>query len=146
MTGQRRALFFDDFQDAPPPPTSSRLDGLRRARSGDSGYLSLEPGVKMIAGDTEWTDYVLEGRVMLKSDGRGNAGLVFRVNDPGPGHDQMRGYYVGLDTHKTLPRQNGKQLAAAGRVRPWPSSTAKCSRTCGTRSAWRSRALGSACG
>jgi hypothetical protein len=30
----------------------------------------------------------------------GNAGLIFRVNDAGPGHDQMRGYYVGLDTRK----------------------------------------------
>jgi hypothetical protein len=25
---------------------------------------------------------------------------VFRVNEPGPGHDEMRGYYVGLDTRK----------------------------------------------
>lgn len=56
--------------------------------------------MKMIAGDAKWTDYVLEGRVMLKSGTRGNAGLVFRVNDAGPGHDQMRGYYVGLGTRK----------------------------------------------
>ncbi|MHC4676984.1 MAG: family 16 glycoside hydrolase, partial [Planctomycetota bacterium] len=37
---------------------------------------------------------------MLKSQTRGNAGLIFRVNDAGPGYDQMRGYYVGLDTSK----------------------------------------------
>ena len=53
----------------------------------------------MIAGETKWTDYVLEGRVLLKAE-TGNAGLIFRVNDAGPGHDQMRGYYVGLDTDK----------------------------------------------
>jgi hypothetical protein len=100
VTGQRRALFFDDFQDGPQPPPRPGWTPYGEPGSGDSGYLSLEPGVKMIAGDKEWTDYVLEGRVMLTSDGRGNAGLVFRVNDPGPGHDQMRGYYVGLDRQR----------------------------------------------
>ena len=32
---------------------------------------------------------------MLKG-ATGNAGLVLRVNDPGPGNDQMKGYYVGF--------------------------------------------------
>ncbi len=27
-------------------------------------------------------------------------GLIFRVNDPGPGDDRMRGYYVGFDTER----------------------------------------------
>lgn len=54
----------------------------------------------MIAGEAGWSDYVLEAVVMLKED-RGNAGLVFRTTEPGPGDDQMRGYYVGFDT-KTL--------------------------------------------
>ncbi len=99
-TGQRRAMFFDDFQDAPPVPqrrgwTTYGATGPKR-----SGVLALGPGMKLIAGDPSWTDYVLEGVVMLQA-GEGNAGLVFRVNDPGSGHDQMRGYYVGLDT-KTL--------------------------------------------
>jgi len=97
VTGKSRAMFFDDFQDTPPPP---RRDGWTAygppGRTG-SGVLPIPPGAKMIAGDPAWTDYVLEGVVMLKSDG-GNAGLVFRVNDPGPGYDQMRGYYVGFDT------------------------------------------------
>jgi hypothetical protein len=54
----------------------------------------------MVAGEAAWTDYVLEGRVMLKADTGGNVGLIFRVNEPGPGHDQMRGYYVGFDADK----------------------------------------------
>ncbi len=97
VTGKRRAMFFDDFQDVPPPP---RRDGWTAygppGRTG-SGVLPIPPGAKMIAGDPAWTDYVLEGVVMLKSDG-GNAGLVFRVTDPGPGADRMHGYYVGFDT------------------------------------------------
>ena len=34
---------------------------------------------------------------MLEAD-TGNAGLIFRTTEPGPGNDQMRGYYVGFDT------------------------------------------------
>ena len=100
VTGRPQAMFFDDFQDAPPPLSRPGWKTYSGAGQGGSGHLSLEPGIKMVAGDAKWTDYVLEGRVMLKSEKRGNAGLVFRVNDAGPGYDQMRGYYVGLDTRK----------------------------------------------
>ena len=100
VTGRTRATFFDDFQDAPPPPSRRGWTAYAKSNLSDGGYLSLEPGCKMIAGDREWTDYVFEGQVMLKSEQRGNAGLVFRVNDAGAGHDQMHGYYVGLDTRK----------------------------------------------
>jgi len=99
-TGKRRAMFYDDFQDGPTAPTRPGWTAYGAGGQGSSGYLALEPGIKMVAGDARWTDYVLEARVMLKSEARGNAGLIFRVNDPGPGYDQMRGYYVGLDTHK----------------------------------------------
>ena len=50
----------------------------------------------MIAGDPKWKDYVLEGMVMLHG-GMGNAGLIFRVNEPGDANDELRGYYVGFD-------------------------------------------------
>lgn len=96
-TGQTRALFFDDFQDVPPPPRRPGWTTFGAPDQVNSGYLALNPVMKMVAGDPKWTDYVLEGRVMLKSAEGGNAGLIFRVNDPGPGHDEMRGYYVGLD-------------------------------------------------
>ena len=52
----------------------------------------------MTSGDAAWTDYLLETTVMLKQT-TGNAGLVFRVNRPGPKSDQMRGYYVGFNTN-----------------------------------------------
>jgi hypothetical protein len=100
VTGQVRALFFDDFQDAPTPPSRAGWTRYGGGGQGGSRTLALEPGVKMVAGDAAWTDYVFEGRVMLKAEQRGNAGLIFRVNQPGPGHDQMRGYYVGLDARK----------------------------------------------
>lgn len=100
VTGERRALFFDDFQDAPPPSARAGWTTYGGGGQNGSGCLSLGPGMKMVAGEARWTDYVIEALVMLKADARGNAGLVFRVNEPGPGHDQMRGYYVGFDTNK----------------------------------------------
>jgi len=98
-TGQKQALFFDDFQHTPPIPKRPHWQAYGSLGPGASGVLMLPPGMKMIAGDPNWTDYVVEAAVMLKGDD-GNAGLVFRVNDPGPGSDEMRGYYVGLDTRK----------------------------------------------
>ena len=100
VTGQPRAMFFDDFQGAPLPPSRPAWKTYGGDSQGGSGYLVLEPGMKMVAGDAKWTDYVLEGRVMLRAGEGGNAGLIFRASDAGPGYDQMRGYYVGLDTKK----------------------------------------------
>ncbi len=94
-TGQSRALFFDDFQDSPPPARAGWT--LYGGESSGSRVLRLEPGQKMIAGERGWQDYVLEAVVMLHGQ-EGNAGVVLRANDPGPGPDQMRGYYVGFDT------------------------------------------------
>ena len=113
-TGRRQAMFFDDFQDAPPLASRPGWTAYGEGSRSGSGYLPLEPGAKMVAGDPKWTDYVLEARVMLKSRGKGNAGLVFRVNDPGPGYDQMHGYYVGLDLNKLYlgkMRNNWQPLA-----------------------------------
>ncbi|NQT87963.1 DUF1080 domain-containing protein [bacterium] len=93
-TGQRRAWLFEDFQNAPTPS----LPGWTRYGGGPatSHTLDLPPGVKMIAGKPEWTDYVLEAVVMLREAG-GNAGLIFRVTDPGQASDAMLGYYAGFD-------------------------------------------------
>ena len=100
VTGKPRAMFFDDFQDARPMTSSPGWKGYSGTRQIGSERLALEPGMKMVAGDARWTDYVLEGRVMLKAGEGGHAGLLFRVNGARHGYDQMRGYYVGLDTRK----------------------------------------------
>ena len=94
-TGKARALFFDDFQDAalPERPGWTRYGG----RAAGSGVLRLPPHAKMIAGDPAWSDVLLEAVVMLR-DRATNAGLVFRVNRPGHGPDEMLGYYAGFDT------------------------------------------------
>jgi len=112
VTGHDQALFFDDFQTAAIPERPGwKTYGGRTASA--SRVLSLPADVKMIAGKADWSDYVLESVVMLKA-GKGNAGLVFRVNDPKAGGDRFRGYYVGFDT-KTLylgkMNNNWKQLA-----------------------------------
>ncbi|MCF7730388.1 MAG: glycoside hydrolase family 127 protein [Akkermansiaceae bacterium] len=100
-TGKKQALLFEDFQSVPPPqvdPVPGWTAYGESAEPGGSRYLKLSGQSKMVAGENAWGDYLLEATVMLK-DGIGNAGICFRVNDPGPGTDQMRGYYLGIDTH-----------------------------------------------
>ena len=97
-TGQRRALLFEDFQsladDAPkPPPGWTRF--AEASTGAGSRYLSLSGRSKVVSGDASWGDYLFEATVMLKQ-ADGNAGLVFRVTEPGAGADQMRGYYLGF--------------------------------------------------
>jgi hypothetical protein len=98
-TGRKQSLLFEDFQSLPPQEVA-KVPGWTRygssAEASGSRYLSLSGDSKMVAGEAGWSDYLLEASVMLK-DGRGNAGICFRVNDPGPGTDQMRGYYLGID-------------------------------------------------
>ncbi len=98
-TGEARALLFEDFQNLPEatpkePPGWTRYGGPR-AGSG-SRCLALDGQAKVVKGETAWDDYLLEAAVMLKET-NGNAGLILRVNEPGPGPDQLRGYYVGFD-------------------------------------------------
>ncbi|MDP6524043.1 MAG: DUF1080 domain-containing protein [Kiritimatiellia bacterium] len=96
--GKGNALFYDNFQNAPSMKRAG-WTGYGGGGTGASRVLKLGPGMKMITGDPAWKDYVLEGVVMLKGD-TGNAGLVFRVSEPGDRSDQMQGYYVGFDTKK----------------------------------------------
>ena len=98
-TGEARAMLLDDFQDLQVPSSAVPAGWTKYGGTGPSlsSVLDLEPSAKMVAGDEAWSDYVLEAVVMLKGD-TGNAGLIFRTTEPGPGNDQMRGYYVGFDT------------------------------------------------
>ncbi len=120
-TGQRQALLFEGFQaladEMPKTPLGWKSFAETSTRSG-SRYLSLEGKRKVVSGDTSWTNYLFEAAVMLKKSG-GNAGLIFRVSEPGPGADQMRGYYLGFDTATLyLGRmQNSWQPLAAADLR-----------------------------
>jgi len=112
-TGRSTALLFEDFQGSEPPvhaPDGWSIYGAAIA----ADYLPLSPNTKMVTGKEEWGDYQIEVAAMLKSD-NGNAGLILRVSNPGPGMDQMQGYYVGFDT-RTLylgkMNNNWQQLAS----------------------------------
>ena len=115
VTGRPRAMLFQDFQSrAAAKSAAPRGWKAYGAASRTGGHLALSPGAKMVAGKTDWRDYVLEANVMLRG-GRGDAGLIFRVNDPGKGKDRMRGYYAGFNTKKLyLVRMNNnrRELAA----------------------------------
>jgi len=114
VTGKSNALFYDNFQNVLEQPPRAGWKTFGAGESNASGVLKVASGTKRIAGDPAWEDYVLEGVVMLKGE-KGNAGLVFRVNKPGDGKDQMQGYYVGFDTKKLhLGKMNNdwKALAA----------------------------------
>jgi len=114
--GKGRALFFDDFN-----PTARAAQPARAGRPGWtyyggsggaggslSGWFALDAHEKRIAGKTSWSDYVVEAKVMRRGEA-GNAGLVFRVNQPGDRADRMRGYYVGFDANTLyLGRMNNR--------------------------------------
>jgi len=122
VTGETRALFFDDFQSAKTAETiRQEKQWTIYEPASSTNVCQVKSNEKRIAGDVSWKDYVLEGRVMLDDSERGNAGLIFRVNDAGNGRngkaaaDDFTGYYAGFDT-KTLylgKMTNGawKQLA-----------------------------------
>ncbi len=101
-------VFFDSchrhegiFLERPTEPVSGYHNG-RWAQSPQARDIDM----KAIAGDAAWTDYVLEGRVTIKpvknAGGPGNAGLLFRVNDPGEDLDDLRGYAVTYDGKKLV--------------------------------------------
>ena len=56
---------------------------------------------KAVAAEVDVADFVLEAEVRVKSTS-GDAGVVFRVNDPGTGTDNYKGYYVGVDSNSSL--------------------------------------------
>jgi len=71
---------------------------------------------KAVAGDAKWSDYMLEGRVLVKipwkwrgqkdsvytEQGDPSAGLLFRVNEPGDQHQQVYAYSVTHDSKKVM--------------------------------------------
>lgn len=112
--GEKRALLAEDFAGAKAPVQDPA--GWKRYQAGaqtSASRLTLTGQSKLVAGDITWSNYLLETTLMLKS-GEGNAGLIFRVNDPGPNPDQMRGYYAGIDRHTLyLGKMNNNWKALA---------------------------------
>jgi hypothetical protein len=102
VTGETRALFFDDFQTVTPVPPKRDLWTFYGQPTA-ANVCQLQSDAKMVAGETGWTDYLLESVVMLNNleNASGNAGLIFRVNVPKDGVDDFTGYYAGFD-EKTL--------------------------------------------
>ncbi len=106
-TGASRALFFDDFQTLVLPKRSG-WTAYAPSLPAESGVMKLTSTMKLVTGKPSWTDYVLETMVMLREK-TGNAGVIVRVTDPGPGTDQMHGYYIGFNTETLyLGRQRNR--------------------------------------
>ncbi len=130
-TSKSDALFFEDFErhsaQAWKPYPKKNLP-VRNA-------VTLAPGMKAIAGDEKWTDYVLEGQVVIKPPKKdaeaGHAGLLFRVSKPGEDLDQMRGYAVTFDrkslvlskidngSRKSLATYDLARLKSDTRINEW---------------------------
>jgi hypothetical protein len=110
VTDESDALFFEDFEthsaEAWTPYGGQELP--------TRNSVVLAPDMKAIAGDETWTDYALEGEVVIKpgvegqlaesdeGDELGSAGLLFRVNDAGQPLDEMRGYAVTFNSDRLV--------------------------------------------
>ena len=66
---------------------------LHAASNAGSGSYGLA-GVKCVAPDANFADFTYDAQISVGA--LGNAGLIFRVNDPAIGGDAYQGYYVGL--------------------------------------------------
>lgn len=103
--GKGRAMFFDDFQDN----RVTKRPGWE-VSGNVPGVLRVSPGIRMVAGDKGWSDYLVESMIMLK-DSTANAIMMFRLNDNLQGKDGGGNYFVGFNTStlylgKTLGREN----------------------------------------
>ena len=114
-SGKSQAMFFEEFENhsaAAWRPISDQELSVRNAAT-------LDPNVKALAGEESWTDFVLEGRIALRSneedDASGSAGLLFRVTSPEREGDDLRGYEVTFDRKElVLSKQtDGKRLTLA---------------------------------
>jgi len=114
-TGKSQALFFENFESG-----AKAWKAYGKKNLSVRNALTLEAGAKAVAGDEKWTDYILEGRVVIKPGNKkgepGNAGLLFRVNNPGEGLEDMRGYAVTFDGNRLvlskIEKGNRREMAA----------------------------------
>lgn len=108
-TGQKRSLLFEDFE----AHSAKAWKPYGRKDLPVRNAVTLEPGIKAVAGDAKWTDFVLEGRVVIRpakavttgaqrQDENASAGFLLRVNDPGEEFDDMRSYSVSFDSGRLM--------------------------------------------
>jgi len=129
-TGKSEALFFEDFETH----SAGAWEPYGKQNLPVRNAVTLEPGMKAVAGDETWNDYVLEGQVVIKpTEGAetGSAGLLLRVTAPGESLDEMRGYAVTFNgnnlalskidggTRQELATYNLTRLETDTRINEW---------------------------
>ncbi|MBC8876041.1 MAG: DUF1080 domain-containing protein [Planctomycetes bacterium] len=101
-TGKSQAMFFEDFENHSAAGWRAIGDQELPVRNA----VTLEPNVQAFTGEESWTDFVLEGRIALRSneedDASGSAGLLFRVTSPEREGDDLRGYEVTFDRNELV--------------------------------------------
>lgn len=112
------ASFADDFSDGNANGWSTyggawTVDSAHRFGVTLGGFSGA--GEKAVAGGTDYRDMVYESTVTVT--GGNDAGMIFRVTNPGTGADAYNGYYVGIALGQKaaiLGKANGSwsQLAA----------------------------------
>ena len=90
--------FTDDFNDTDSTPWTVLGDTSAVTFDGEKMSVGKSNNIKVVAGDTSWTDYTVEGTfVGSEASVQENCGLMFRTtNATGENADSYNGYYVGL--------------------------------------------------
>lgn len=115
------ATFTEDFNDGNTDSwttyggTFTVIDGKYVAKNGS--------GTKAVASSTSFSNFVYEADISLGSGTNDhNAGLIFRVQDPTVGTDNLKGYYAGIGINGRVQvgkfNNNWKELASI----PYPIS------------------------
>lgn len=98
--------FQDDFSRRPYEDPGEAgweaFGGAWEVSNGTMQNISDDRGAKILNGNPEWRDYIVESDIQLLSE-TGDAGFVLRTNDEEIGVDAYHGYFAGLrDLDDTL--------------------------------------------
>lgn len=92
------ASFSDQFESGHADQWTEYGDTERISVQDGTYVFGRSTNVKSVAGDVNWTDYVMEADIRIKDGSRNNAGIMFRITEPGSGPDNFHGYYAGIGT------------------------------------------------
>jgi GH43 family beta-xylosidase/uncharacterized protein YjdB len=113
--GDDSILFQDDFNDRNTEGWTT-YGGSWNASDG-AFHTDKGAGFKAVANGTNFSNFVYEADISIK-DGvnSDNAGLIFRVNNPSVGADNLQGYYAGITVNNLVQlgkmNNNWKELAS----------------------------------